>query len=181
MKRIVVNPLITTAPLLKNSTLRNNPIAKTSANINNENIDIANIASEAQLTDLQLTLMLSMANKYQWTPWKALLLADPTQHHDLVHASSVFDVLRDYIIDLAIKLLKSVNHCIYWAERVLSHTLRKKCSDFVVYYLTIGRQRMSLILGIVRNVKKFGLQKVAPYADLYNRMRGTPCNHCQHH
>lgn len=109
LKRIVVNPLITTAPLLKNSTLRNNPIAKTSANINNEYIDIANIASEAQLTDLQLTLMLSMANKYQWTPWKALLLDDPTQHHDLVHASSVFDVLRDYIIDLDYQVMMSTH------------------------------------------------------------------------
>lgn len=28
-----------------------------------------------------------------------MLLDEPTQHHDLVHASSVFDVLRDYIVD----------------------------------------------------------------------------------
>jgi DNA repair protein SbcC/Rad50 len=28
-----------------------------------------------------------------------LLLDDPTQHHDLVHASSVFDVLRDFIAE----------------------------------------------------------------------------------
>ncbi|WP_312071888.1 AAA family ATPase [Anaerotignum propionicum] len=112
LKRIVVNPLITTAPLLKNTTVRNSPIAKTSANINNENIDIASIASEAQLTDLQLTLMLSMANKYQWTPWKALLLDDPTQHHDLVHASSVFDVLRDYIIDLDYQVMMSTHDSI---------------------------------------------------------------------
>lgn len=112
LKRIVINPLISTAPLLSNTTSRNKPIAKTSAIIHNQNIDITNIASEAQITDLQLTLMLSMASKYEWTPWKALLLDDPTQHHDLVHASSVFDVLRDYIIDLDYQVMMSTHDSI---------------------------------------------------------------------
>ncbi|MEG6315479.1 hypothetical protein UXP29_15920 [Enterobacter hormaechei] len=57
------------------------------------------IASEAQLTDLQLTFLLSMALEHQWSSWRGLLLDDPTQHHDLVHAASVFDLLRDYIVD----------------------------------------------------------------------------------
>lgn len=68
------------------------PLGKTSA-------PVPDVASEAQLTDLQLTFLLSMALSHQWSPWKALLLDDPTQHHDLVHASAVFDLLRDYIID----------------------------------------------------------------------------------
>lgn len=62
-------------------------------------VPVPDIASEAQLTDLQLTFLLSMAINHQWSPWKALLLDDPTQHHDLVHASAVFDLLRDYIVD----------------------------------------------------------------------------------
>ncbi len=109
LKRIVINPLITSAPLLSNSTLRNKPIAKTSATINGENTSIACIASEAQMADLQLTFMLAMANKYRWTPWKALLLDDPVQHHDLVHASSVFDVLRDYIINFDYQVMMSTH------------------------------------------------------------------------
>lgn len=60
---------------------------------------VPSIASEAQLTDLQLTFLLSMALEHQWSPWRGLLLDDPTQHHDLVHAASVFDLLRDYIVD----------------------------------------------------------------------------------
>lgn len=60
---------------------------------------VPDVASEAQLTDLQLTFLLAMAMSHQWSPWKALLLDDPTQHHDLVHASAVFDLLRDYIVD----------------------------------------------------------------------------------
>jgi exonuclease SbcC len=60
---------------------------------------VAHVASEAQITDVQFSFLLAMAQTYQWSPWKALLLDDPTQHHDLVHASSVFDILRDYIVD----------------------------------------------------------------------------------
>ncbi len=112
LKRIVLNPLIANAPLLSNKISRNKLTAKTSAFIHKENTDIAYIASEAQLTDLQLTLMLSMANRFQWTPWKALLLDDPTQHHDLVHASSVFDVLRDYIIDFDYQVMMSTHDSI---------------------------------------------------------------------
>ena len=53
--------------------------------------------------------MLAMANKYKWTAWNGLLLDDPTQHHDLVHASSVFDVLRDYIIDYDYQVMISTH------------------------------------------------------------------------
>tara|TARA_Y100000815_G_scaffold258028_1_gene267073 strand:- start:1053 stop:4046 length:2994 start_codon:yes stop_codon:yes gene_type:complete len=67
--------------------------------LGNKSAPVPDVASEAQLTDLQLTFLLSMAMSHQWSPWKALLLDDPTQHHDLVHASAVFDLLRDYIVD----------------------------------------------------------------------------------
>lgn len=62
-------------------------------------VGVADVASQAQMTDLQLSFMLSMATAHQWSNWKAFLLDDPTQHHDLVHASSVFDVLRDFIAE----------------------------------------------------------------------------------
>lgn len=73
--------------------------AGVSVPLGNKVVPVPDIASEAQLTDLQLTFLLSMAMSHQWSPWKALLLDDPTQHHDLVHASAVFDLLRDYIVD----------------------------------------------------------------------------------
>lgn len=109
LKRIVVNPLITSAPLLNNKTSRNQQIASTLAEINGEKFDISNIASEGQIADLQLSFILAMANKYSWTPWKALLLDDPMQHHDLVHASSAFDVLRDYIVELNYQIMLSTH------------------------------------------------------------------------
>lgn len=112
LRRVVTSSLIRQAPLLDNKVERNKPKATISADIHNRKFGIDKIASEAQLTDLQLTLMLALANKYNWTPWKALLLDDPTQHHDLVHASSVFDVLRDYIIDLDYQVMMSTHDSI---------------------------------------------------------------------
>lgn len=73
--------------------------AEVSVPLHGELVPVPAIASEAQLTDLQLTFLLSMALDHQWSSWRGLLLDDPTQHHDLVHAASVFDVLRDYILD----------------------------------------------------------------------------------
>ncbi|WP_437730018.1 hypothetical protein [Sorangium sp. So ce1335] len=57
------------------------------------------IASEAQRTEIQLSLLLALALNHQWCGWRALLLDDPTQHHDIIHASAVFDVLRDFVCD----------------------------------------------------------------------------------
>lgn len=73
--------------------------AEVSVPLHGELVPVPAIASEAQLTDLQLTFLLSMALEHQWSSWRGLLLDDPTQHHDLVHAAAVFDVLRDYIVD----------------------------------------------------------------------------------
>ncbi|WLH36085.1 AAA family ATPase [Pseudomonas sp. FP2196] len=84
---------------LKFFTSYNKERAEVSVPLGKKSAPVPDVASEAQLTDLQLTFLLSMAMSHQWSPWKALLLDDPTQHHDLVHASAVFDLLRDYIVD----------------------------------------------------------------------------------
>ena len=109
LKRTIVNSRFSTGDLLKSSTVRNKPTAEIGAMLNGHNIPVNRIASEAQLTDLQLTFMLAMAKQHHWTPWRALLLDDPTQHHDLVHASSVFDLLRDYISDFDFQLMLSTH------------------------------------------------------------------------
>lgn len=78
---------------------RNKDHASVQVGLGSGTVGVADVASQAQMTDLQLSFMLAMATVHQWSPWKALLLDDPTQHHDLVHASSVFDVLRDFIAE----------------------------------------------------------------------------------
>ena len=78
---------------------RNRSKAKVHVNLGSHEVSVASVASEAQMTDIQLAFLLSMSLTHSWSPWKALLLDDPTQHHDLVHAASVFDLLRDFISD----------------------------------------------------------------------------------
>ncbi|MNQ87748.1 hypothetical protein D3C85_1029870 [compost metagenome] len=78
---------------------RNRAKAKVHINLGPHEVSVASVASEAQMTDIQLSFLLSMSLTHGWSPWKALLLDDPTQHHDLVHAASVFDLLRDFISD----------------------------------------------------------------------------------
>jgi hypothetical protein len=41
--------------------------------------------------------MLAASATFPWSRWKALLLDDPTQYHDLIHATSLFDVLRNMV------------------------------------------------------------------------------------
>lgn len=73
--------------------------------INGKDTIASLVGSEAQMTDMQLSFLLTMAAKHPWCNWKGLLLDDPTQHHDMVHASAVFDVLRDYIVDRGFQVL----------------------------------------------------------------------------
>lgn len=109
LKRMIVNPLINSAPLLKNETYRNKQMASTIVQMHEKEIGIAEIASEGQTADLQLSFILAMANKYSWTPWKALFWDDPMQHHDLVHTASTLDVLRDFIVDLDYQIMMSTH------------------------------------------------------------------------
>lgn len=104
LKKIVVNPRFVETQL-ESYSYRNKSQAEVKINLHDEQVSVMEVASEAQATDLQLTFMLSMASTYKWTPWKSLLLDDPTQHHDLVHASGVFDLLRDYITDQGFQVL----------------------------------------------------------------------------
>jgi exonuclease SbcC len=111
LKKIVVNPRFVETQL-DSYSYRNKSQAEVKINLHDEQVSVMEVASESQATDLQLTFMLSMASTYKWTPWKSLLLDDPTQHHDLVHASGVFDLLRDYITDQGFQVLMGTHDVI---------------------------------------------------------------------
>lgn len=96
LRRVVLDPRFSEV-VLNSYSYYNKPHADVQVPFGNERIRVSDLASEAQITDLQLTFLLTMAKTYQWNNWKGLLLDDPTQHHDLVHAAAVFDLLRDYI------------------------------------------------------------------------------------
>ncbi|HIF9069351.1 TPA: AAA family ATPase [Photobacterium damselae] len=101
----------------------NKAYATVNVPISNKPVSASKIASEAQKTDLQLTFLLSMALANTWSPWRALLLDDPTQHHDLVHASAIFDVLRDYILEYKFQLLMTTH------DPIQANYLRRKLEN----------------------------------------------------
>jgi DNA repair protein SbcC/Rad50 len=111
LKKIVVNPRFIDTHL-NSYSYYNKSHAEVKINLHDSQVSVMDVASEAQATDLQLTFMLSMATSYKWTSWKSLLLDDPTQHHDLVHASGVFDLLRDYVIDQDFQILMGTHDAI---------------------------------------------------------------------
>ena len=98
LKRVVRDPRFTETSLDFRTAYRSER-AEVSVPMRGGSVPVPVLASEAQLTDLQLTFLLSMALDHPWSSWRGLLLDDPTQHHDMVHAAAVFDVLRDYIVD----------------------------------------------------------------------------------
>ena len=145
LKRMVVSPLIAEAPLLENKNAYNKSIASTKASIHDKKIDMAEIASEGQIADLQLSFMLAMANKYSWTPWKALLLDDPMQHHDLVHISSVVDVLRDYIADSGYQVMLSTHDLLqadYYARKFKNDGIKYKIYQLVAEKGGVSAERI---------------------------------------
>lgn len=104
LRRIVQEPRFS-GTNLKYYQTRAKDHASIQVGLGNGFVGAADVASQAQMTDLQLSFMLSMATIHKWSPWRALLLDDPTQHHDLVHASSVFDVLRDFIAEFGFQVV----------------------------------------------------------------------------
>lgn len=96
LRRVVREPRFANANLNR-YTYNRSEHAELQVDVNGEHLDADAVASEAQLTDVQLTLLLTMARTHAWSNWRCLLLDDPTQHHDLVAAGAVFEVLREYV------------------------------------------------------------------------------------
>lgn len=112
LRRVVVNPRFAETTL-NSYNYKNRPQAEVNVSMHGSPTKVIDVASEAQITDIQLTFMLAMAKTYEWTTWKGLLLDDPTQHHDLVHSASVFDLLRDCIIDNKYQILFGTHDSIH--------------------------------------------------------------------
>ena len=108
LSRIIIEPRFANTHLDSYSYYKK-PHADVNVKLHGDDVLVSQVASEAQITDLQLTFLLAMAQKYKWTPWKSVLLDDPTQHHDLVHASSIFDLLRDYIADFGFQIITTTH------------------------------------------------------------------------
>lgn len=63
----------------------------------NTSASIRHFLSEGQLSALSVSLLLSMSTAYRWSRWRALVLDDPLQHNDVIHATSFIEVLRNLV------------------------------------------------------------------------------------
>lgn len=59
--------------------------------------DAEYLLSEGQLGEVSLAAMLAASTAFPWSRWRALLLDDPTQYNDLIHATALYDVLRNLV------------------------------------------------------------------------------------
>lgn len=65
--------------------------------------------SEGQQAVLGLSVLLGASTAYRWSRWRALLLDDPLQNADLVHATAFADVVRGLVRDEGYQIMISTH------------------------------------------------------------------------
>lgn len=55
------------------------------------------VLSEGQLAANGFSILCAASTAYQWSRWRALLLDDPLQHNDIIHAAAFVDVMRNMV------------------------------------------------------------------------------------
>ena len=55
------------------------------------------ILSEGQLAANGFSILCSASASYPWSKWRALLLDDPLQHNDVIHAAAFTDLMRNLV------------------------------------------------------------------------------------
>jgi DNA repair exonuclease SbcCD ATPase subunit len=71
--------------------------------------DIDTWLSEGQTSALGLSVLFGASTVYRWSKWRALLLDDPLQNTDLIHAAAFADVIRGLIKDEGYQVLLSTH------------------------------------------------------------------------
>lgn len=65
--------------------------------------------SEGQLSALSVAALLSASTTFGWSRWRGLLLDDPLQHNDVIHASAFMDLLRQMVRELEYQVILSTH------------------------------------------------------------------------
>lgn len=55
------------------------------------------VLSEGQLAANGVSILCAVSVAYKWSNWRALLLDDPLQHNDIIHAAAFADVMRNLV------------------------------------------------------------------------------------
>lgn len=65
--------------------------------------------SEGQLSALSVAALFSASTTFGWSRWRGLLLDDPLQHNDVIHASAFMDLLRQMVLGLSYQVILSTH------------------------------------------------------------------------
>jgi len=65
--------------------------------------------SEGQLSALSVSALLAASTTFSWSRWRGLLLDDPLQHNDIIHASAFMDLLRQMVRELGYQVILSTH------------------------------------------------------------------------
>jgi DNA repair exonuclease SbcCD ATPase subunit len=65
--------------------------------------------SEGQLSALSVAALFAASTTFGWSRWKGLLLDDPLQHNDVIHASAFIDLLRQLVNGLGYQIILSTH------------------------------------------------------------------------
>lgn len=72
-------------------------------------IDPALVHSEGQMAALGVSMLAAASLTYPWSRWRALILDDPLQHNDAIHASAFADLMGNIVLDQRYQLLLSTH------------------------------------------------------------------------
>jgi len=65
--------------------------------------------SEGQLSALSVSALLAASTAFRWSRWPALLMDDPLQHNDVIHASAFIDLMRRLVQKLGYQIIMSTH------------------------------------------------------------------------
>ncbi|MDX0056931.1 AAA family ATPase [Sinorhizobium meliloti] len=65
--------------------------------------------SEGQLSALSVSALLAASTTFSWSRWRGLLLDDPLQHNDVIHASAFMDLIRQMVRELRYQVILSTH------------------------------------------------------------------------
>jgi ABC-type nitrate/sulfonate/bicarbonate transport system ATPase subunit len=56
-----------------------------------------------------VSALLAASTTFSWSRWRGLLLDDPLQHNDVIHASAFMDLLRKMVQELRYQIILSTH------------------------------------------------------------------------
>jgi DNA repair exonuclease SbcCD ATPase subunit len=68
------------------------------------------VLSEGQMAANGFSILCAASRAYRWSRWRALLLDDPLQHNDIIHAAAFVDVMRNMVELQGYQLIMSTHN-----------------------------------------------------------------------